>query len=149
MRKGDLKDIIASIAKEKKAYHYSFDGDVYLSESHFIIRTTPEIAQYIIDKVNERKRKPEWCELESLAKFYDRDKGTFTDDIEHSIIQNDGRKTLILKQKDYYTRINEKFTISGGDFYTTDWNGPVFEYVGEDILLMILPIYTDRKGDKE
>ena len=144
MKKGDLKNIISSIGKEKNAYHYSYDEDVYLSEGHFILKTTDKLAQHIIDKVNEKKRRPEWSELRSLPNFF-----TVTGELCKKIESgelSDGRSVLFLKQDDYVVTINKKFTIDGGNFYTLGERKQVIEFVDIEGTLCILPIVNvERK----
>lgn len=149
MKKGDMNKLVRALAKEKTVYHYSFDGDVYLSEGHFIIRTTAENAQYMIDRVNEKKRKTTWRELSSLPSFYDmKDKVyAWCDKIERGEVLKDKRKIIKLLQKDYMIRLDDRFCLDGGDFMTCKPNTPVLEYVSNDAVLYICPIRTEETED--
>ena len=139
MKKVELKSIIQSIGKEKKAYHYSTDDGVYLSESHFIIRfDDKKYAQYVIDEVSKKKKKPEWSELPLLENFYKDIKGDFCSDISEEELK-DGREILFLKTDDLKVKINKKFTVPGGTFYINGKTQPVYEFV-DGATLMILPI---------
>ena len=144
MKKGDMNKLVRALAKEKTAYHCSFNGDAYLSEGHFIIRTTAENAQYMIDRVNERKKKTTWRELSSLPSFYDMTDKVYTwcDKIERGEVLKNKRKIIKLLQKDYMIRLDDRFCLDGGDFMTCEPNAPVLEYVSNDAVLYICPIFT-------
>lgn len=147
MKKGDLKNIISSIGKEKNAYHCSYNGDVYLSEGHFILKTTDKLAQYVIDKVNEKKRRPEWSELRSLPNFFTVN-GELCKKIESGELSN-GRSVLFLKQEDYMVTINKKFTIDGGNFYTVGERKQVIEFIDSEGILCIMPIVNPERKNND
>lgn len=147
MKKGDMNKLVRVLAKGMTVFHCYFDGDVYLSEGHFIVRTTAENAQYMIDRVNERKRKTTWRELSSLPSFYDMTDKVYTwcDKIERGEVLKDKRKIIKLLQKDYVIRLDDRFCLDGGDFYSYKPNSPVLEYVSNDAVLFICPIFTPEE----
>lgn len=146
MKKGDVKNLISAIGMEKIAYFYSNADETYLSNGYFILKTRDKkIAQYIIDSVNNRKRKPEWKELEKLSELMgESENSELCSDIEEKEILKDGRKVLCLKQNNYSVWINAKYVIPNTDFYTIGKIKPVFQFYGRldnpEATLMILPI---------
>lgn len=140
MKKGDAKNIISAMRKEKKCYHF-YDGEfIYLSNSYFILRSTDsDMCQYIIDKVNDKKKAPEWSELESLTKFFENINGEVCTDIRQTIMY-DKRTCLCLQYGDDYALINRDYTVPGGVYFVSGKRSPVYEKIDKDNLLMILPI---------
>lgn len=146
MKKADVKNLISAIGKEKRAYFFSDEEYTYLSNGYFVFKTRDhDIAQYIIDSVNERKRKPEWTEMERLKNFVeDCPDAELCTDIQTGKTTIDGTKVLVLKQENYSTWINEKFIIPKTNFYTSGMRAPVYQFVGRmeypEAIHMILPI---------
>lgn len=140
MKKGDAKNIISSMRKEKRCFHF-YDGEfIYLSNSYFILRSTDsDMCQYIIDKVNDKKKAPEWSELESLTKFFENIDGEVCTDIRQTIMY-DKRTCLCLQCGDDYAMINRDYTVPGGVYFVSGKLKPVYEKIDKDNLLMILPI---------
>ena len=120
MKKADVKDLISAIGKEKKAFFFSDSEYTWLSNGYFVFKTRDkEIAQYIVDSVNERKRKPEWFEMERLKDIVEDCPDTYLcTDVQTGKVLNDGREVLILKQENYSVWINAKFVIPKTNFYT-------------------------------
>lgn len=146
MKKSDVKNLISSIGREKMAYFFSDAEYTWVSNGYFVFKTRDkEIAQYIIDAVNERKRKPEWKKMERLKEFVeDCPDAHLCTDIQTGKTLGDGREMLILKQENYSTWINTKFTIPKVNFYTSGMRAPVYQFVGRmeypEAIHMILPI---------
>ena len=140
MKKGDAKNIISAMRKEKKCFHF-YDGEfTYLSNSYFILRSTdPGLCQYIVDKVNDKKKAPEWAELEALTKFFENIEGEVCTDIRQTIMY-DKRTCLCLQCGDDYVMINRDYTVPGGVYFVSGKRSPVYEKIDKDNLLMILPI---------
>lgn len=147
MKKADVKNLISAIGREKKAYFFSDAEHTYLSNGYFVFKTHDhDMAQYIIDSVNGRKRKPEWTEMERLRDIVEDGPDAFLcTDIQTGRTTNDGTEILILKQEYYSVWINAKFAFPKTNFYTTGPLGPVYQFVGRldwpEAILMILPIY--------
>lgn len=140
MKKGDAKNIISAMRKEKKCFHF-YDGEfTYLSNSYFILRSTdPNLCQYIVDKVNDKKKAPEWAELEVLTKFFENIDGEVCTDIRQTITI-DKRTCLCLQYGEDYAMINRDYTVPGGIYFVSGKRKPVYEKIDKDNLLMILPI---------
>lgn len=147
MTKADVKNLIGAIGKEKRAYFFSDEEYTWVSNGYFVFKTRDkEIAQYIIDSVNERKRKPEWLEMERLMDIVEDGPDAFLcTDIQTGKTANDGTKLLVLKQEYYSVWINAKFALPKTNFYTTGPFGPVYQFVGRmeypEAIHMVLPIY--------
>lgn len=146
MKKSDIKNLISAIGRKKRAYFFSDAEYTWVSNGYFVFKTRDkEIAQYIIDSVNERKRKPEWFEMERLRDIVeDCPDAKLCTDIQMGKTQGDGRDVLILKQENYSTWINTKFAIPKVNFYTSGMRAPVYQFVGRmeypEAIHMILPI---------
>lgn len=146
MKKADVKNLISAIGKEKRAYFFSDAEYIWLSNGYFVFKTRDkEIAQYIVDSVNERKRRPEWTEMERLKDIVeDCPDANLCTDIQTGKTTIDGREVLILKQENYSVWINEKFAIPKTNFYTSGMRAPVYQFVGRmeypEAIHMILPI---------
>lgn len=146
MKKADVKNLISAIGKEKRAYFFSDEEYTWVSNGYFVFKTRDkEIAQYIIDSVKERKRKPEWLEMERLKDIVeDCPDARLCADIQTGKTTIDGTKVLVLKQENYSTWINEKFAIPKVNFYTSGMRAPVYQFVGRmeypEAIHMILPI---------
>lgn len=146
MKKSDVKGLISAIGREKRAYFFSDYEHTYLSNGYFVFKTRDkEIAQYIVDSVNERKRKPEWQEMERLKEFVeDGPDAKLCTDVQTGKILNDGREVLILKQENYSVWINAKFVVPKTNFYTSGMRAPVYQFIGRmeypEAIHMILPI---------
>lgn len=146
MKKSDVKNLISAIGKEKKAFFFSDAEHTYLSNGYFIFKTHDhDIAQYIIDSVNSRKRKPEWKEMERLKEFVeDGPDAKLCTDVQTGKVMNDGREILILTQENYSVWIDAKYTLPKTNFYTMGMRKPVYQFFGRldwpEAILMILPI---------
>ena len=146
MKKADVKNLISAIGREKKAYFFSDAEHSYLSNGYFVFKTHDhEIAQYIVDSVNARKRKPEWVEMERLKDIVeDCPDAELCTDIQAGRMMEDQREVLILNQTTYSVWINDKFTIPKANFYTMGALKPVYQFVGRmeypEAIHMILPI---------
>lgn len=146
MKKSDVKGLISAIGKEKKAFFFSDAEYTWLSNGYFVFKTRDnEIAQYIIDSVNERKRKPEWTEMERLKDIVeDCPDAHLCADVQTGKVLNDGREVLILNQPEYSVWINAKFVVPKTNFYTSGMRAPVYQFVGRmeypEAINMILPI---------
>lgn len=146
MKKEDVKDLISAIGKEKKAFFFSDEEYTWVSNGYFVFKTRDkEIAQYIIDTVNERKRKPEWQEMERLKDIVEDCPDTYLcADVQTGKVLNDGREVMILNQPEYSVWINAKFAIPKVNFYTKGMRAPVYQFVGRmeypEAIHMILPI---------
>lgn len=144
MKKADVKNLISAIGREKRAFFFSDEEYTWVSNGYFVFKTRDkEIAQYIIDSVNERKRKPEWTEMERLKDIVeDCPDAYLCTDIQTRKI--DETKVLVLKQENYSVWINEKFAIPKTNFYTKGMRAPVYQFVGRmeypEAIHMILPI---------
>lgn len=146
MKKTDVKNLISAIGKGKAAYFFSDYENTWLSNGYFVFKTRDkEIAQYIVDSVNERKRKPEWTEMERLKDIVeDCPDARLCTDIETRKVPTDGKEILILKQENYSVWIDAKFVIPKTNFYTSGMRAPVYQFVGRmeypEAIHMILPI---------
>lgn len=146
MKKADVKNLISAIGREKKAYFFSDSEHTYLSNGYFVFKTHDhDIAQYIVDSVNERKRKPEWKEMERLKDIVeDCPDAWLCTDVQSGKVMNDRREILILKQPEYSVWIDAKFAIPKANFYTSGMRAPVYQIVGRmenpEAIHMILPI---------
>lgn len=146
MKKSDVKGLISAIGKEKKAFFFSDAEYTWVSNGYFAFKTRDkEIAQYIIDTVNERKRKPEWQEMERLKDIVeDCPDAYLCADVQTGKVLNDGREVLILNQPEYSVWINAKFVVPKTNFYTSGMRAPVYQFVGRmeypEAIHMILPI---------
>lgn len=146
MKKSDVKGLISAIGKEKRAFFYSDAEYTWVSNGYFVFKTRDkETAQYIIDTVKERKRKPEWQEMERLRDIVEDCPDTYLcTDVQTGKVLNDGREVLILKQENYSVWINTKFVIPKTNFYTSGMRAPVYQFVGRmeypEAINMILPI---------
>lgn len=146
MKKSDVKDLISAIGKEKRAFFFSDAEYTWVSNGYFVFKTRDkEIAQYIIDAVKERKRKPEWFEMERLKEFVeDCPDANLCKNIQTGRTPNDNREVLILNQPDYSVWIDAKFTLPKTNFYTMGMRKPVYQFVGRmeypEAIHMILPI---------
>lgn len=147
MKKADVKNLIGAIGKEKRAYFFSDAEYTWVSNGYFVFKTRDkEIAQYIIDSVNERKRKPEWTEMERLKDIVeDCPDAELCTDIQTGRTLEDQREVIILNQSTYSVWINDRFTIPKTNFYTMGALKPVYQFVGRmeypEAIHMILPIY--------
>ena len=89
MKKSDVKNLISAIGKEKKAFFFSDAEHTYLSNGYFIFKTHDhDIAQYIIDSVNSRKRKPEWKNYNYIVIVFGRDNKEIIKEVHNSIKEN-------------------------------------------------------------
>lgn len=146
MKKADVKNLISAIGKEKRAYFFSDSEHTWLSNGYFVFKTRDhDIAQYIVDSVNERKRKPEWTEMERLKDMVeDCPDAELCTDIQTGKVPTDGKEILILKQENYSVWIDAKFVIPKTNFYTKGMRAPVYQFVGRmeypEAIHMILPI---------
>ena len=146
MKKADVKNLISAIGREKAAYFFSNEEYTWLSNGYFVFKTRDkEIAQYIIDSVKERKRKPEWTEMERLKDIVeDCPDAYLCTNIQTGKAPTDGKEILILKQENYSVWINAKFVIPKTNFYTKGMRMPVYQFVGRmeypEAIHMILPI---------
>lgn len=146
MKKSDVKGLISAIGKEKKAFFFSDAEYTWLSNGYFVFKTRDkEIAQYIIDSVKERKRKPEWKEMERLKDIVeDCPDAWLCTDVQSGKVPTDGKEILILKQENYSVWIDAKFVIPKTNFYTMGALKPVYQFVGRmeypEAIHMILPI---------
>lgn len=146
MKKNDVKNLISAIGREKKEYFFSDAEHTYLSNGYFVFKTHDhDIAQYIIDSVNSRKRRPEWTEMERLKDFVeDGPDANLCTDIQTGKVMNDGRDILILKQPEYSVWIDAKFVLPKTNFYTMGMRKPVYQFFGRldwpEAIHMILPI---------
>lgn len=146
MKKADVKNLISAIGRGKAAYFFSDSEYTWLSNGYFVFKTRDkEIAQYIIDSVNERKRKPEWKEMERLKDIVeDCPDAYLCTNIQTGKVPTDGKEILILKQENYSVWIDAKFVIPKTNFYTKGMRAPVYQFVGRmeypEAIHMILPI---------
>lgn len=146
MKKADVKNLISAIGREKRAFFFSDEEYTWLSNGYFVFKTRDkEIAQYIIDSVNERKRKPEWTKMERLKDIVEDCPDThLCTDIQTGKVLTDGTKVLVLKQGNYSVWINEKFAIPKTNFYTKGMRALVYQFVGRmenpEAIHVILPI---------
>lgn len=146
MKKADVKNLISAIGREKKAYFFSDSEHTYLSNGYFVFKTHDhDIAQYIIDSVNKRKRKPEWTEMERPKDIVeDCPDAWLCTDVQSGKVPTDGKEILILKQENYSVWIDAKFAIPKTNFYTMGALKPVYQFVGRmeypEAIHMILPI---------
>lgn len=146
MKKSDVKGLISAIGKEKKAFFFSDAEHTLFSNGYFVFKTRDkEIAQYIVDSVNERKRKPEWIEMERLKDIVeDCPDAHLCNDVQTGKVLNDGREVLILNQSEYSVWIDAKFVIPKTNFYTRGMRAPVYQFIGRmeypEAIHMILPI---------
>lgn len=151
MKKSDVKGLISAIGKEKRAFFFSDAEYTWVSNGYFAFKTRDkEIAQYIIDTVNERKRKPEWQEMERLKDIVeDYPDAHLCADVQTGKAY--GREVLILNQSEYSVWINEKFVIPKTNFYTMGTLKPVYQFVGSmeypEAIHMILPIKIEGRSD--
>lgn len=146
MKKADVKNLISAIGRGKAAYFFSNEEYTWLSNGYFVFKTRDkEIAQYIIDSVKERKRKPEWKEMERLKDIVeDCPDAYLCTNIQTGEVPTDGKEILILKQENYSVWIDAKFVIPKTNFYTKGMRAPVYQFVGRmeypEAIHMILPI---------
>lgn len=146
MKKSDVKNLISAIGREKSAFFFSDAEYTWVSNGYFVFKTRDkEIAQYIIDSVKERKRKPEWKEMERLKEFVeDCPDAYLCTNVQTGKVLNDRREILILTQENYSVWIDAKYTIPKTNFYTMGMRKPVYQFVGRmefpEAILMILPI---------
>lgn len=147
MKKTDVKNLISAIGRGKAAYFFSNEEYTWLSNGYFVFKTRDkEIAQYIVDSVNERKRKPEWTEMERLKDIVEDcpDAWLCTDIETRKVLLDRGRDILILKQPEYSVWIDAKFVIPKTNFYTMGALKPVYQFVGRmeypEAIHMIIPI---------
>ena len=146
MKKEDVKNLISAIGKEKRAYFFSDEEYTLVSNGYFVFKTRDkEIAQYIIDSVKDRKRKPEWIEMERLKDIVeDCPDAHLCTDIQTGKTTIDGTKVLVLNQENSSTWSKEPFVRPKVNFYTSGMRAPVYQFVGRmeypEAIHMILPI---------